>query len=117
SSTSRLVSSTGSLGCSSWRRSRAARCGSWCSRQSGVRTFYLGTHRPNWLGLLNVPLFVSHRTLGPRKSLPKASHRWALDSGGFTELSMHGKWLTGVDEYVEAVHRYSERIGLLAWAA
>jgi hypothetical protein len=79
--------------------------------------FFLGSHRPNWLGLLTVPLFVSHRTLQGRKTYPVATCDWALDSGGFTELSMHGQWVTTEDEYVEAVATYQDRIGRLQWAA
>lgn len=78
--------------------------------------FWLGTHRANWLELLDVPLFVSHRQLAPRKRLPVARAPWALDSGGFTELSMFGEWRTSVNEYVEAVARYAD-IGRLEWAA
>jgi len=79
--------------------------------------FYLGTHRPNWLGLTDVPLFVSHRTIKDRKTFPKAKGRWALDSGAFTEISKYGKWVTTEDEYVEAVARYEAEIGGMDWAA
>ena len=79
--------------------------------------FLLGTHRPNWLERLDVPLFVSHRTLGPRKRLPVARAGWALDSGAFSELSAHGRWTTSVSEYVDAVARYQAEIGQLQWAA
>lgn len=79
--------------------------------------FYLGTHQPHWLGRLDVPLFVSHRTLSGRKSFPRALVGWALDSGGFSELSIFGKWVTGEMEYVDAVHRYAAEIGNLEWAA
>lgn len=79
--------------------------------------FWLGTHETSWLGRLDVPLFVSHRRLALRQRLPVARAPWALDSGGFTELSMFGEWRTGVNEYVEAVARYSETVGQLAWAA
>lgn len=79
--------------------------------------FYLGTDRANWLERVGVPLFVSHRTLRGRKTMPRALGPWALDSGGFTELSMHGRWLTSEAEYVEAVARYYEEIGQLDWAA
>ena len=82
-----------------------------------MRTFFLGTHRPNWLELLDVPLFVSHRTLGTRKRLPVARGPWALDSGGFTELSTFGEWRTETDAYVAAVSRYGAEIGNLCWAA
>ena len=78
---------------------------------------WLGTHEPAWLARLSVPLFLSHRRLARRGSLPRALGRWALDSGGFTELSMHGGWRTSADAYVEAVQRYAEEIGNLVWAA
>lgn len=76
--------------------------------------FYLGTHRPNWLGfqqLADVPLFVSHLRLKDRKSFPRAVGSWALDSGGFTEVSRHGHYRDTPSEYVAAVRRYSEHIG------
>lgn len=80
--------------------------------------FFLGTHRPNWLAHLTVPLFVSHRTLRRYKTLPVATCDWALDSGGFSELDRPPhKWVTTVEEYVEAVHRYRSEIGRLQWAA
>jgi hypothetical protein len=82
-----------------------------------VLRFYLGTHRPEWLRDMTVPLFISHRRLKAYKTLPVARGEWALDSGGFTELNMHGEWRTTVPEYVDAVHRYTENIGGLQWAA
>lgn len=79
--------------------------------------FYLGTHMPHWLTLTDVPLFVSHRRLRRRRSLPEARGAWALDSGGFTELSLYGRWETGPGEYVSAVRRYARDIGRLEWAS
>lgn len=79
--------------------------------------FWLGTHEPAWLTRLRVPLFVSHRRLARRRSMPRAIGPWALDSGGFTELSLHGAWRTTQEEYVEAVLRYRDEVGNLAWAA
>jgi hypothetical protein len=79
--------------------------------------FYLGTHHPAWLARLDVPLFVSHRRLRDRRSLPRARAGWALDSGGFTELAMHGGWRTTSAAYAAAVARYAHQIGLLEWAA
>ncbi len=79
--------------------------------------FYLGTHMPNWLGTAGVPLFVSHRRLAGRKTFPKAIAPWALDSGGFSELSLYGEWRTTPEEYVAAVRRYDLEIGQLEWAA
>lgn len=86
-----------------------------------MECFYLGTHMPNWLeadGLTaDVCLFISHRRLAGRKTLPKARVHWALDSGGFSELSLYGEWRTTSEEYVAAVRRYDEEIGELGWAA
>lgn len=81
--------------------------------------FYLGTHRPNWLAdprFEGVPLFVSRRTL-PKKRLVRSVTDWALDSGGFTELNMHGGWKTTPKEYVADVRRFRDEIGRMAWAA
>ena len=62
--------------------------------------FYLGTHMDGWLAHVGVPLFVSHRRLARRKTLPKARSGWALDSGGYSELSLYGGWRTTPEEYV-----------------
>ena len=64
-----------------------------------------------------MPLFVSHRTLRDYKTMPRAKGAWALDSGGFTELSTYGWWETSEPEYVEAVQRYAEEVGKLEWCA
>jgi hypothetical protein len=80
-------------------------------------TFYLGAHQPHWLWVAGFPLFVSHRQLARRKSLRPASCRWALDSGGFTELSMHGRWVTPAAAYAEAAAGYAGHVGGLDFAA
>lgn len=79
--------------------------------------FYLGTHHPAWLERLDVPLFVSRRALADRKTLPRAIGRWALDSGGFTELQLHGRWTLPAAQYAAEVRRFGEEIGGLDWAA
>jgi hypothetical protein len=80
--------------------------------------FWLGTHETSWLRKTTVPLFISHRRLAPRKTLPRAAGAWALDSGGFTELNKPPhRYVMTEDEYVEAVQRYQAEIGGLAWAA
>lgn len=83
----------------------------------GVTTFYLGTHRPDWLAKTAVPLFVSRRTLAPRTSLPRARGPWALDSGGFSELSLNGAWTVGAGQYAGEVERFARDVGGLVWAA
>ena len=79
--------------------------------------FFLGTHQTVWLERTCVPLFVSHRRLRGRRRLPLPVGRWALDSGGFTELSIHGRWATSVAEYVDAARRYLAEMPGLDWVA
>ena len=78
--------------------------------------FYLGTHRPYWLWNVDVPLFISRRTLTRVAKRTPAITTWALDSGGFTELSIHGKWTITPEEYAEELKDYAT-IGGLEWAA
>jgi hypothetical protein len=81
--------------------------------------FYLGTHQPHWLWTpaAAFSLFVSRRTLSRCKTVRPATCAWALDSGGFTELSTYGEWLTSPAEYVRDVARWDREIGRLEWAA
>jgi hypothetical protein len=46
--------------------------------------------------------------------MPVASHRWALDSGGFTELHKYGEWLMPAAEYAKTVNRYIDEIGIFS---
>lgn len=78
--------------------------------------FFLGTHRPSWLERTDVPLFVSRRTM-PSRQLPRALGPWALDSGGFSELSLHGRWETSPWQYADEARRFQTEVGGLAWAA
>lgn len=79
--------------------------------------FFLGTHMPAWLERVDFPLFVSRTRLCRRKRLPIARTKWALDSGGFTELARFGRWTISPIRYVREVRRYASEIGNMAWAA
>lgn len=84
--------------------------------------FYCGVHEPAWLARTAFPLFVSHsrflhRAANGCRTLPRARTSWALDSGGFTELKMHGGWRAGPRDYCAAVARYDREIGQMEWAA
>ncbi|HEU5423452.1 MAG TPA: hypothetical protein VFU72_07940, partial [Nitrolancea sp.] len=80
--------------------------------------FYLGAHQPHWLEHTARPLFVSEMRLRKRRRLPEARTVWALDSGGFSQLFLHGDWPQGSERvYVEHVRRYVTEIGRLEWAA
>jgi len=83
--------------------------------------FFLGTHHPQWLGderFRGVPLFISRRRLATRVTLPPATTSFALDSGGFTELQMYGRWSLTEEQYAEEVSRYVRFYGKkLSWIA
>lgn len=81
--------------------------------------FYLGTNNASWLwrDATRHRLFVSHRTLRKYKKFRRAQVSWCLDSGGFTEISLHGRWVTTPEQYVESVRRYYSEIGSLVWVA
>ena len=79
--------------------------------------FYLGAHMPVWLSRTVVPLFVSAVRLRGRKRYPRAMGRWALDSGGFSELSMHGDWTISAAQYANEATLWADEIGGLDWCA
>lgn len=80
--------------------------------------FYLGSHHATarWWAL-DVPLFVSVRVMRKRKALPVALAPWALDSGGFTEVSTFGGFQTTAAEYIEEVRRLAAGMEHLQWVA
>ncbi|MFF0448066.1 hypothetical protein ACFYT4_16930 [Streptomyces sp. NPDC004609] len=80
-------------------------------------TFWLGAHRPHRLKQTNAPLFISNRQLAPVRTLPRALGPWALDSGGFTEITKYGEWRTTPQQYVRQIRRYRDEVGQLAWAS
>ncbi len=80
--------------------------------------FYLGAHNALFLERACVPFFVSDirlRTI--KKRFPRALTDWALDSGGFSEISKHGQWTISPKEYVSNVRKYQNEIGRLEWCA
>lgn len=82
-------------------------------------TFYLGTHEPKWLGFVTVPLMVSRARAAhrPMQRWPAAVGRYVLDSGGFSELSQHGRWTIDAHAYVAFVREMVERVGRPDWVA
>jgi hypothetical protein len=66
--------------------------------------FFLGTCHPNWIGFARVPWFISVTALRGRKSrVPEGE--WIMDSGGFTQIAMHGKYMMTPEDYVDAIFR------------
>jgi len=79
---------------------------------------WLTTHEPSWLWERGVPdLMLSRRRLERVKRWRPALADWVLDSGGFTELSMFGRWSISSATYVAFVQRCVDEIGRLVWAA
>ena len=79
--------------------------------------FYLGTNKANWLQKSTVPLFISHRTLKPIRTRKPSKVDWCLDSGGFTELTLHGEWKTSPEEYAFFANMYRNGFGRMQWAS
>ena len=80
--------------------------------------FYLGTHVVNHVEKTDKPLFISFRQLKNRKKALKNKGRLAIDSGGFSELSLYGKWTITPQEYVDGLNRLTNEVGLeIDWAA
>lgn len=79
--------------------------------------FYLGTNKAHWLHKATVPLFISNRTLRHRVKRRPAVVDWALDSGGFTELSLHGEWTISPEEYAWYALAYRISYGRMDWAS
>lgn len=70
---------------------------------------------PAWLYQATFPLFISHRRLQRQNTWKPARTTWCLDSGGFTELNLFGEWRTTTHEYIAAIRRYQNEIGMLNW--
>lgn len=90
--------------------------------------FYLGTHEAHWLWRYDDSFFVSdvrlrgstphgRRARGKRPAYGRALGRWAVDSGGFSELGKHGRWTESAEDYAVRLSRYRDEIGNLDWAA
>jgi hypothetical protein len=79
--------------------------------------FWLGIHQVAWLEQLSIPTMVSYRRLKRRRGFPRALGDWVQDSGGFTELSLHGAYQTTPKTYVAHTRRHAAEMGRLQWAA
>jgi hypothetical protein len=80
--------------------------------------FYLGVHQAHWVELTDVPLCLSRRTLARcERRLRMKGERWCLDSGGFSELSLYGRWRTPALEYAGQAQRFADEVGPPDWAA
>lgn len=88
--------------------------------------FYLTFPKQNAFSLVppGVPLFVNRNALFGKGSsysktgkLPRARGRWALDSGGFTQLTTYGQWTITPTQYVREVRECVAQVGRPDFAA
>lgn len=87
------------------------------SSSTGSARFYLTTHKKHWLRMTDVPLFLKSEHLRSSRKPLRALGRYAVDSGGFTELQRHGRWTRTPRQYVEDLRRIWEHVGPYDWAA
>ncbi|MGW7403419.1 deazapurine DNA modification protein DpdA family protein [Streptomyces sp. NPDC054833] len=79
--------------------------------------FYLTTHKRHWVTRTRVPLFLKSEHFAAARTLPVALGRYAVDSGGFSELQRHGRWTRTPRQYVDDLRRIWEGVGPFDWAA
>ncbi|MFE1323691.1 hypothetical protein [Streptomyces sp. NPDC058741] len=84
---------------------------------AGGMRFYLTTHKRHWVKLTNVPLFLKSEHFAAAAKLYPARGRYAVDSGGFSELQRHGRWTRSPRQYVDDLRRIWEYVGPYDWAA
>lgn len=81
--------------------------------------FMLGAPQIHWLwnGEARGTLFVSQTRLSRRRTpFPEFDVPLCIDSGGFTQITMHGRYTMSPEEYVCLVRRVA-RAGCVKWAA
>jgi hypothetical protein len=79
--------------------------------------FYIGIHNAKWIERINIPFMISRKRLEHRKTFYKANTPYALDSGGFTELSTNGEWSITEQQYVDIVKRIVDNVGIPVFVA
>ena len=79
--------------------------------------FYLGLHEQIMLEKTTVPVFMSYKRLLKNPTMDREPIcEWSLDSGGFSEIAKHGKWVITPEQYIDDIGRYMDWGGL-NWAA
>jgi hypothetical protein len=74
--------------------------------------FFIGLDHPAtaWPFLRSM---ISLNTIRDRKN-PFRTNDWMMDSGGFTELSTHGRWRTSPQQYADEITRWKDNGNLVA---
>ena len=76
--------------------------------------FWLGIHMISKIPTVARPMFISAARLRIRRTFPRAGTPWILDSAGFSEISIHGRWTVDPVDYVRQVRLWSTEIGRMA---
>jgi hypothetical protein len=73
--------------------------------------FFIGLDHPAtaWPFLRSM---ISINTIRDRKT-PFRVNDWMMDSGGFTELSTHGRWRTSPQQYADEINRWKDNGNLV----
>jgi hypothetical protein len=74
--------------------------------------FFIGLHQPSDARHFSASC-ISVNRLRTRKK-PLEARKWMMDSGAFTELSTHGRWRTGIEDYAYEIGRWADSGHLLA---
>jgi hypothetical protein len=74
--------------------------------------FFIGLDHPAtiWPFLRSM---IPSNTIRDRKG-PFRINDWMMDSGGFTELSTHGRWRTSPQQYADEINRWKDNGNLVA---
>lgn len=68
--------------------------------------FYIGIPGPYWITKMTFPFMISRRSFRSRKKGCVSNQDYAIDSGGFSELSINGKWEITEKEYVGKIRYF-----------
>lgn len=74
--------------------------------------FYTGLHQPSDAKHIDRS-FISAARLAKRKK-PIEAKEWILDSGAFTTLAIHGRYISSTGDYARLVRRFADSPGLVA---
>jgi hypothetical protein len=78
----------------------------------GVDIYHWSYDQPD-----NINFFFSDNFLKHHKKFRPSKCNWALDSGGFSQIHKHGKWIVTPEEYVERTLKYMDKMGKMDFAA
>jgi hypothetical protein len=81
----------------------------------GPMRFFTGLHQPSDARHFDAA-FISVNRLRGRKA-PIDARDWIMDSGAFTEISTHGRYRQGVEDYAAEIRRWATNGRLLAAVA